>query len=104
MVVVEEAIVVFRGLFLERGERRPINKEDVEVPVVVIVDKADARDHRFRLVLVRSWTGVGHEVQARPRGDVFETDGAGVIRLNAKYDGCGNSSDPRYGKEVPKHC
>ena len=38
MVVVEEAVVVFRGLFLEGRNRRPVNEEDIQVSVVVVID------------------------------------------------------------------
>src|SRR5260370_5747793 len=66
MVVVEKAAVIFRGLFLERRNRCPVNEEDIQVSVVVIIDYTNSRDHRLRLVFVGSWATVRQEVQTTP--------------------------------------
>ena len=42
MIVVEQAVVVFRGIFFEGWNRRAINEEDVRVSVVVVVDETNA--------------------------------------------------------------
>src|SRR2546423_14429796 len=42
VIVVEQAVVVFRGIFFEGWNRRPINKEDVRVSVVVVIDETNA--------------------------------------------------------------
>src|SRR6267378_2653042 len=69
MVVVEKAVIVSWGLFLERRNRRPVNDEDIQISVVVVIEQTYTRDHRLRLIFVRSWTAVRHEIHTRAAGD-----------------------------------
>ena len=107
MVVVEKAVVVFRGLFLKGRNRCPVNEKDIQVPVVVVIDETNARDHRLRLVFVRSWTTVRQEVQTRSAGDVFKTNPAALLCLCCNHDRYRKSDDGRYrenhGKEESNH-
>ena len=104
MVVMEQAVVVFGRIFLEGWNRRPVNEEDVRVPVVVVIDQTHPGDHRLRLVLVGSRTAVGHEIYARPGGDVFKPDAGAAVCLNRNLDRNGEGNDRPDGKHQPKHC
>ena len=47
MIVVEEAVVVFRGIFLKRRNRGSVNEENVEVSIVVVVESMQRRKSWF---------------------------------------------------------
>ena len=103
MIVVVQAVVVFRGAFLEGWNCGAVNKEEVRVTIVVVIDQGDARDHRFGLVLVRTRTAIRHKVHIRAGGDVFKTDGTAVVRLSSNcVSSCKNNSC-RYCKKRSKH-
>jgi len=104
VVVVEQAVVVFGRVFFEGWNRSPVNQEDVRVSVVVIIDQTNARDHRFRLVFIRSRATVRKEVHTGASRDIFETDAAGVVWLNPSCDRYGKSRERCCRKDDPKHC
>jgi len=85
VVVVVEAVVVFRRVLRQRWNCSSVEEEDVQVSIVVVIEQGDARNHRFGLILVRSWTAVLEKVHTGLCGDVFETDGAGVVGLRCNY-------------------
>ena len=63
-IVVEEAVPVFRRVLLERRNRRAVDEVDVQVAVVVVIEQRHAGHHGFGLILVRSGTAVGDEVES----------------------------------------
>src|SRR5437667_1511350 len=99
MVVMEQAVVVFGRIFLEGWNRRPVNEEDVRVAVVVVIDQTNPGDHRLRLVLGGSRTAVGHEIYARPGGDVFKADAGRAVCLNRNLDRTGEGNDRAAGHD-----
>ena len=77
MIVVEEAIPILRGIFLQRGDCGAVDEVDVEVAVAVVVEEGDSGNERLDLVFIGSGTVGGYEMQTAFRGNFFESNRAG---------------------------
>ncbi len=103
MVVVVEAVVVFRRVFRQRWNCSAVEEEDVQISIVVVIEQGDARNHRFGLILVWSWTAVLEKIHTGFCCDVFETDGAGMVGLRCNYVCRCQSDCYRQSKDAPAH-
>src|ERR1022692_1858635 len=55
MVIVEKAVPILGRLFLQRRDGRAVHEVNVQVAVIVVIEKGHPGEHRLGQVLVRRW-------------------------------------------------
>ena len=78
-IVAEQAIIKLRPRFHAGGKLRAVGDKDIHAAVVVVIERRHAAQHDFGRVKVAGRSIMQDEVQARPPGDIFES--------NRRYDG-----------------
>ena len=75
-VIVVQTVPILRRLFLQRWDSGPIDKVNVQIPVIVIVEKRYPGKHGLGQILVRRRGVVGHEVDACALRYLLKNNGA----------------------------
>ena len=73
-IVVEQPVPILGRLFLQRRNGRAVDEVNVQVPVVVVIEKRHAGEHGLGQILVGRGAVVRDEVDAGAVRDFFECD------------------------------